>query len=107
VFNKAITLEFFIDGKKNVQVILNNTKKIPFKEFWDKTEDSQDMCRLIHDSFQKQYPKEYEAASIDSKNWLETFLKIINNHLRELDYTVDIFIRSNGEVTFNLEHPIK
>ena len=102
MFDRAITLEFYVNSDKELCVEYN-TKKYLFSDFWQNVQDSKQICRLMYDAFRKKHPDKFEAASSGAKNWEEIFVKIINNHFRKYDKFYDVFIRTNGEVKFMLE----
>ena len=97
MFDRAITLEFYVDNSKELCVEYN-TAKYTFSDFWQNVHDSKEICRLVYHAFEKQHPDKFKAASLGAKNWEEIFLKIINNHFRKYDKNIDIFIRTNGDV---------
>ena len=101
-FDRTITIEFYIDSDKSLKLIYNN-ERLPFTKFWKETEGARDTCRYIFEEFKRQFPRKFTDADIRSKDWEETFLKIINNHLGLYDTIMDVFIRTNGEVIFKLE----
>ena len=103
VFDKSITMEFYINDDKELYVEYN-AKSYKFSDFWQNVNISHEVCNVIYTEFKKQYPDKFRFANLGSKNWEETFLKVINNHLREYNKIIDVFIRRNGEVTFKLEH---
>ena len=98
----TITLEFYIDDNKQLNVVFNKREYI-FSEFWKNVHDAEKICIHVYNEFKKQYPEKFKTASQFSDDWLKTFLQIINNHLNLLDKILDVFIRSNGEITFHLE----
>lgn len=104
MYKRSITLEFYIDEEKELCVEYNTTK-YKFSDFWNNVEDARDICQKVYFAFKKQYPEHFDKARENSKGWEEAFLKIVNNHLRTYDKKIDVFIRSNGDIVFNLEHP--
>ena len=102
ILDRSITIEFYIASDKKLY-ILYNKKKYTFKEFWSKVADSEKVCIYILQQFKFQYPDLYKRANSISKDWKETFLKVVNNHMRIKDQKLDVFIRSSGDVIFNLE----
>ena len=98
---KTITLEFYLEDMQ-LFVRYNNQTHL-FRDFWKQTEGAELICRRIYEAFLIQHRELLEDIAVSSKNWLETFLKIINNHLSEKTPILDVFMRANGDVIINLE----
>lgn len=102
LFKETITIEFYVDDNKKLRVIYN-TRNMSFSNFWQNGQDSKNICMHIINEFKKLHPEKYKTAEVGSKDWMEVFLKIVNNHLAVLDNILDVFIRRSGEVVFKLE----
>ncbi len=98
----SITLEFYTDPEKNMHVIYN-TRDTLLSRFWNTGEEGERLFKIIHDEFKIQYPSMFKKAAVQSRGWQETFIKILNNHLREKDNRLDIIIKTSGDIIFNLE----
>jgi len=99
---KTITMEFFINSKKILFVRYNGTD-FSFSQFWQKIPEAEKICYRINEEFKMQFPDLYKEESFHAKDWKEVFLKFINSHLGYKDNILDVFIRSNGEISINLE----
>jgi hypothetical protein len=102
ILERSITIEFYLAGDKNLYLIYNK-KKYSFNEFWNRISDAENICMYILEQFKYQFPEKYRKAEMHSDDWKETFIKVINNHMRIKDKKLDVFIRNSGDVIFNLE----
>ena len=103
IIDMTITIEFFIGSDKKIHLLYNRNEYL-LSEFWRKIPDAEDICKYILQQFSYEYPEKYKNANIISKDWKETFIKVINNHFRIYDTKFDVFIRHSGDVIFNLEY---
>ena len=101
-FDKTITLEFYINGYKELIVKFNN-KKYTISSFFSKEEDALKISYIVCNEFQVQFPDKFQKVYKESRNWIETFIKFINNYLFVYDNYLDILIRKNGDVIIHLE----
>lgn len=102
ILDQSITIEFFVGGDKKIHVVMNG-HNYRFMDFWTEVPNAENISQYMLQEFKYQYPERYRAAHDGSRNWQETFIKIINSHLRLYDDKLDVFIHQNGEITFNLE----
>jgi len=101
-FRKTITIEFYLSSDKKLLVIYNG-HHISFASFWQDVPEAEDICYRIYEEFSFQFPDRFHSSNANSKEWMETFLKFINNHLSEYDNIIDVFIRTSGKIQINLE----
>ncbi len=99
---KTVTIEFYVNPSKILFVRYNNTE-FSFSQFWQKIPEAENICFRINEEFALQFPELYKEAQFNAKNWKETFLKFVNNHLSFRDTIMDVFMRSSGEITIHLE----
>jgi hypothetical protein len=105
IFGKTITLEFYIDYDRVLHVVYN-LKNYTFLRFWNEVADADELCRIIYNQFENEFPHLFKKQKKRSKDWKETFIRFINNHLREYDKVMDVVIKSSGDVTITLENEI-
>lgn len=84
--------------------VIYNTRDTLLSKFWKTDEEGNRLFKIIHDEFKIQHPSMFKKAAAQSKGWQETFIRIINNHLRKKDNRLDIIIKTNGDIIFNLEY---
>ncbi len=105
VFGKTITIEFYTDYDRVLRVIYN-LKNYSFIRFWNEVANAEEICRIIYKQFEQEYPLHCKKLVKGSKDWKETFIRFINNFLREYDKIMDVVIKSNGDIQINLENEI-
>jgi hypothetical protein len=86
--------------------VVYNLKNYTFLRFWNEVADADELCRIIYNQFENEFPHLFQKQKKRSKDWKETFIRFINNHLREYDKVMDVVIKSSGDVTITLENEI-
>jgi hypothetical protein len=104
-FGKTITIEFYVDYERILHVIYN-LKNYSFIRFWNEVQDADELCRIIYEQFEHEYPFQFKKQKKGSKDWKETFIRFINSYLMEYDKIMDVVIKSSGDVQVKLEREI-